>query len=75
MLFVLYTLKVLATVGLFARHRGLLTWQFCQFDNGKFCSKQNTGKTFWFDTLDELRDSYRLLTSKYRYAQCCLLPE
>lgn len=67
-------MKVHATVGLQSRNRGVLTWSFCETEDGRFCTKQNTGKTIWHDTLEEMRDSYRFLTTNYRYAQCCVIP-
>ena len=68
-------MKVLATVGCQSRTRGVLIWQFCQDDDGHcFAVQESTGKLIDYDSMPEMNAGFELLTKKYNYAQCSLLP-
>ena len=68
-------METLATVGFFSSHRNhVLTWEFCRGSEGEyFTFQEQTGKKFAVANIEELRDSYRMLTRERCYAPCCLL--
>ncbi len=68
-------MKVIATVGCQSATRGVLIWQFCQDDEGHcFAYQESTGKLIDYDSTTEMNEGFNLLTKKYNYAQCSLLP-
>ena len=74
MFFACIYMTSLALLGYFsAARQHELTWEFCQDQDGNYFRYQfETGKKIAADSVDDLREQYKLMLSR-TYAPCCSL--
>ena len=66
-------MNILAVLGKYNRTRGLITWRFCEEQDGTCFALRNDGRRYSYASKEEMRSSYRFMRDEYKFAPCELL--